>query len=233
MSEDDTIDPADSGKVLAAEYVLGVLSAAGARGSAPAYARACARSRGGVLGRAAGRARRRGGAGCTARCGLVAHRGRHRPARPAAGIGVAEPGILAQLRHRLGAARRREHCGARLYRPRAHGTRAADGDAQRKRGSAELRRRDHGDRQQPDDRTGVVADHRSARDRAVADPGVVKRQVRSLGSSCPASRSSSISAQTSRRPPNPGRELAVSLEPPGGSPRAPPARPLPGQAGRL
>jgi anti-sigma-K factor RskA len=28
MSEDDTIDPADSGKVLAAEYVLGVLSAA-------------------------------------------------------------------------------------------------------------------------------------------------------------------------------------------------------------
>jgi anti-sigma factor RsiW len=159
MSEDDIIDPADGGKLIAAEYVLGVLGAEERReverrlAQEPALASEVAFWEERLTGLADAVAPvsppqatwSRIETAIGSRPGL--HRfgpGLHGFAQ--ASISLAEPRILAQLRYRLGDARGREHRPARLYRLGAFRARAADGDARRQRGPAELRRRGDGKR---------------------------------------------------------------------------------------
>ena len=92
-------------------------------------------------------------------------------------------------------------------------------------GQPTLRRRRHGVRQQSGGGAGRAPDQRSARDRAVADPGGRDRP-RSLGLIQAGQPIRLDVPPDSRRRLTPDAALAVSLEPPGGSPTGQPTGPV-------
>ncbi len=119
MTDDRTIIQEEGDKLVAAEYVLGVLGAAERRQAQQRMAHDQAfADEVAFWEERLGAFVRRGGAGRAARAGLDPHRARRTPARSRDGARepVAEPHLLAQLRDRRGGAGGGEHRGADLHR---------------------------------------------------------------------------------------------------------------------